>query len=284
MTTDSRRLLPKFCVLALRGLVGLALSAPGLGFAAAPPAPAAHCLSEIKGFDARLQKEGYWMHGSSYGFGYPMFDYGYGFGYGGDRMGMMDAQQSSGYWRARPGYEVRSLLTAATILAERGDEASCEAVLTNTREAYMAYAADLANGKIPHADVSGWRQRQIAAAVPVSTSNTAFRSDQLVGAEVVSADGTDLGSVHDIVASPNDSKLTFLVIARGGFLGFDQSYVPVPWADFKVAPGARLLVLASSKAILEGAPQVKDDQFARTGDFAAQSSKVAAYWTAHLTP
>lgn len=242
--------------------------------------PAQQCMTDLTAFDSQLQKDGYWLHGSGYGYGYPM--YGYGYAYGGERLPAASSLQANGYWRARPGYEVRTLLASANILAQRGDQQACESVLGSARVIYTTYSADLRSGKVPRVDVSAWRRQQIATAVAVTDADIAFRSDQLVGAGVVNAQGVDLGSVDDIVMDPQSGKIAYLVIARGGIFGFGQKYVPVPWADFKAAPGNKLFVLASTKAGMDAAPQVKEDQNLQQADFAAESQKVNAYWVAHL--
>ena len=128
------------------------------------------------------------------------------------------------------------------------------------------------------ADVRSWRAQQIAAAQPVSAMDTSYRSDQLIGIEMRNPQNVILGSVDDIVMSPQSGKIGYLVIARGGFLGIDRSYVPVPWDDFKVTPNASLLVLNTTMAVVEAGPQVSHDQFATPGQFDAQSEKVDAYW------
>ncbi|MBC7733933.1 MAG: PRC-barrel domain-containing protein [Bacteriovorax sp.] len=266
---------------ALTALASLAFVSPPALAQPAATKPAQKCMADLTAFDGRLQKDGYWLHGSGYGYGYPM--YGFGYAYGGERLPAASTPKGSGYWRARPGYEVRTLLASANILAKRGDQQACERLLVSARDIYSTYAADLRSGKVPPANVSAWRSQQIATAVAVTDSDVTFRSDQLVGTGVVNARGEDLGSVDDIVMDPQSGKIAYLVIARGGIFGFGEKYVPVPWIDFKATPGSKLMVLASTKAVMDAAPQVKEDQNFQQDEFAAQSQKVNAYWLANLT-
>jgi len=234
------------------------------------------CLSDLSDFDSHLKKDGYWLQGAEYGYGYPMYGYGYG-GY----LPAVGAPETTGYGRARPGYEVRTLIASANILAQRGQQQACETLLTATRDIYQNYAAELRNDKVTKADVPRWRSEQISAALPVTDSNSALRSDQLIGTDVVNPRGEDLGSVEDIVLSPTKGTIAFLVIGRGGVLGIDKKYVPVPWDDFKVTANASLLVLDTTKSDMDAAPLVKEDQFSAAGSFNQQSERENSYWAAH---
>lgn len=251
----------------------------------AATAPAQQCLSDLRAFHAQMGKSGYWLGASGYGYGYPMGGFGYGYGAPlvGTPVGGVAAGGEIGYRTARPGYEVRTLLAAANILAQNGQQQPCEDVLATTRTIYQRYAADLQRTGMRRADVPGWRHQQIADAKPVTSKSTAFRSDQLIGADVRDPQDQALGSVEDIVMSPKTGKIAYLVIARGGIFGIDESYVPVPWRDFKTTPNVNLLVLDTTKAALNAAPQVNNDKFATGSHFDQQSAKVDAYWKAHLS-
>jgi sporulation protein YlmC with PRC-barrel domain len=262
-------------------------------FAASPPAvapaandktaetikPATACLSDIRAFSDQMQKDGYWLGGSAYGYGYPLDGYGYGYGY---PMGGYPPGDMNIYHNARSGYEVRNLLGAANILAQDGQQQTCEAVLATTRDVYKRYAATMLSRGAVMTDGPDWQRQQIAAAQPVTDKTTGFRSDQLIDAAVRDPVDQGLGSVHDIVMDPKTGKIAYLIVARGGVFGFDRKYVPIPWTDFKITQNANLLVLDASKASMDAAPEVSDDQFTAGGHFDQESQKIDAYWKTHI--
>jgi sporulation protein YlmC with PRC-barrel domain len=175
------------------------------------------------------------------------------------------------------------LFASANILAQNGQQQSCEDVLATTRDVYKLYAANMHSSGLGMVDVPGWRQQQIAAAEPVTSKSGSFRSDELLDTEVRNSQNEALGSIEDLVMSPQTSKIAYLVIARGGVFGIDEKYVPVPWDDFKISPNLKLLVLDTTQAALKAAPQVSKDQFATNGQFDQESHKVDSYWKAHLS-
>ncbi len=272
------------------GMASAVFAAPPPAAASDNPAPAATkaartkpakvCLNDVRAFHEQMQKKGYWLGGSAYGYGYPIGGYGYGYDY---PMGGYPSAATGAYQDTRPGYEVRTLLASANILGQDGQQQTCEAVLATTRDAYKRYAAELHGVGVNMSDGPAWQQRQIAAAVPVTGQAMAFRSDQLLDIDVRSPKNEALGSVHDLVMDPKTGKIAYLIIARGGLFGIDRDYVPIPWSDFKATPNVSLLVLDTNKAALEAAPQVTDDQFTASGKFDQESQKVDAYWKTHLS-
>ena len=161
--------------------------------------PAQKCLSDLRAFDGQMGKSGYWLGGDGYGYGYPMSGYGTGYAMGGH-------PETTTYENARPGYEVRMLIASANILAQHGQQQQCEDVLATTRTVYKQYRADLHGRGVPMADVPGWRIRQIAAAEPVTSKTTSFRSDELLGTEVRDPQNLALGSVDDLVMKSEDGR------------------------------------------------------------------------------
>jgi sporulation protein YlmC with PRC-barrel domain len=269
-------------------------------------APAQACLTDLRAFHDQIQKDGYWLGESSYGYGYPMLGYGYGDLNGGVPTSVTAAHSPpppiaaptippmaaatsgaaapippTGYWRGRSGYEVRTLLASANILARLGQQVPCESVLAATRDLYKQYLVEVRQDGMPRAGGANWRKAQIASAEPVTKPGLSFRSDQLVGTDVRNLQDESLGSIDDLIMSPQTGKILYLVVERGGIFGIDEKYVPVPWTDFKVTANMHMLVLDVSKDAMTAAPRVGHDQFSKAGNFAAMSQSVDSYWVAH---
>ena len=257
-----------------------ATATPATGTDAALAKSADACRSDLKNFSQQMAKGGYWVADDGDSLGYPVGAAGEGMdGRATSESGVQ--ARGSGYFSGRPGYEVRVLMASANILARHGQQEPCEGVLTETRELYKSYLLDLQRAGVTPVDLPGWRQRQIAAAVPVRGSNIAFRSDELLGVEVQSPDGAALGSVDDLALNPETGRLGYLVIARGGFFGFDETRIPIPWDDFKATPNADLLVLDTTKSVLDAAPRVSKNASTVSANANSDSQRVDAYWKAN---
>jgi sporulation protein YlmC with PRC-barrel domain len=248
---------------------------------ASEPKPARKCMGDLRAFDARIKKDGYWLHAADYGYGYPMFGITYPYA------GYVPARGESGasaFVHARPGYDVRTLIAAGNILALRGQQQACEALLTATLVIYQDYLIDLRNAHITKADVPAWRNHLIAAAVPVSEDTTSIKFDDLIGVDVVNSYNVGLGSVEDLLLSRKTGQIAYLVIGRGGVFGIDEKYVPVPWSDFRMTASGVLMVLDTSQANMDSAPQVAERMFGSDVRFGRDNAKVDVYWKTHLSP
>jgi sporulation protein YlmC with PRC-barrel domain len=271
----------------LAALMSIALYGPV--WAVEPPASAPlavatgaanACKDGLKALDTQMKQDGYWHSGEGYGFGYPMGEAGFGI-YAAGADPVRAGAESPEYHSVRSGYEIRVLIDGANIMARHGQEQGCGDILAQIRTLYGDYLAEMKAAGPAKPDGLDWRMREIQAAVPVAGKNVYFRSGELLGVEVRSPSNTALGSVDDLVLSPKTGQIAYIVIARGGIFGFDETHVAVPWDDFKATPDASLLVLDTTKSALDGAPEVKPGAFSVGGDVEAEGQRVDAYWKAH---
>ncbi|MCW6512388.1 PRC-barrel domain-containing protein [Lichenifustis flavocetrariae] len=240
--------------------------------------PSASCLNDLRAFNAKIDKDGYWLGGGD-GYGYPTGGWGFGYGY---TMGAYVPPIGLGYQNARPGYEIRTLLSSANILARQGQQQSCENVLATTDAIYKRYVAEMHEDSAKIVNGPAWRQQQIAAALPIAGMTMSVRSDQLIGTELRNQSDQALGSVDDIVLSPTTGKIAYLVIGRGGIFGLDKDYVPVPWGYIQATPNMNMLVLDSTEVAMDDAPDVRKNQFFTPEQYAETSKKVDDYWKVHI--
>jgi sporulation protein YlmC with PRC-barrel domain len=156
------------------------------------------------------------------------------------------------------------------------------ALLDTTRDIYLGSAATPRNIAAPPADMLTRRSQRRARAQSVSAFDDAFGSNHLIGTEIDNPSNQDLGSVVDIILSLRTGKIAYLLIGRGGLFALDEKYVPVPWKDFKIPADTMLLALNTSPRIMDGGPQVREDQFATQGDYGVDNPEVDEYWKANL--
>lgn len=103
-------------------------------------------------------------------------------------------------------------------------------------------AAALACGSTALGQESGSQARQqTGVQSSVGQSQTSqhqqgqlFRVTQLMGASAKSKDGQSLGEIEDLVVNPQNQKIKFAVLAKGGFLGLGEKMLPVPWEALSV--------------------------------------------------
>jgi hypothetical protein len=171
-----------------------------------------------------MQKDGYWVGASVYG--YPLDGYGY-------PMDGYPPAAGNVYHNARTGYEVRNFLVFANILGQNGQQQTCEAVLASACDIYQRYAADLHGMGVSMADGPGWWRRQLDTALPVTDRRIALRSDQLIDTDAGDPRTQGPGSVHDIVMNQKTDKIAYLVIARAGNFWLRHKRRPDPLGCFQ---------------------------------------------------
>lgn len=240
-------------------------SAPG----AQQSAVAQQCLNDLNAFGERMDKDGFWLSG-----------YGYRWGYGVPPGVVTPWGAVAGFGINAPRFQIQALYSAASVLARRGNEQACQAVLAELGQVYGQRVAQLRQAGIEPGQVISWRQRLILAAQPVTQMGRALSIDDLGGTDVRNPQDERLGSVNDLVLNPNTGTVSHVIIARGGFLGIGRDYIAVPWQHFRATPGLNALVLNVPKDAIEKAPQVDPDM--GSAAFEQARPQIDQYWQQHV--
>jgi len=85
-------------------------------------------------------------------------------------------------------------------------------------------------------------------------SSRAFRASTLIGMNVKSPQGENLGEIKDIIVNVNNGNVQYAVLEFGGFLGLGEKLFAYPVSSFKTTAGRDDLVLNVDKAKLKAAP------------------------------
>jgi len=80
-----------------------------------------------------------------------------------------------------------------------------------------------------------------------------IRASKLIGSNVTTKDGENLGQVQDIVFNPHNGKIRFALVGKGFMAGLGESLLPVPWQAVSVQP-QRGFALNVDKEKLKTAP------------------------------
>jgi hypothetical protein len=75
-----------------------------------------------------------------------------------------------------------------------------------------------------------------------------------IGAAVRSADGAEVGEIHDLILS-SDAKVVTAVVSVGGFIGIADKLVAVPYGDLRVWSDDESLAVALTSAEISAAPE-----------------------------
>lgn len=185
-----------------------------------------------------------------------------------------------GFGPRAPSYQIRTLYAAGNVLAHRGEEEACRAVLAELRTAYDEYVGYLQEAGVQPGEITTWRQEQMAAAQPITElqERGIISVDDVSGREVRNPQDERLGSVDDLIFDPESGEVSYAVIARGGFFGIGEVYVAVPWEQFAIAPGLNVLVLNIDEAQLEQAPEIDPDRFADPEVFTENRERTDQFW------
>lgn len=256
------------------------------------PQLAEECLGDLNQVAQRMQEDQFWLTGWGGGYGVPgpqstrapaatspatgaTTDMtGSTIDGGADPRGMADGIHS-------PRHQIRALYSAARVLAHRGEEEGCAYITSQLSNIYDQHIQRLTDAGIDPASVTHWRQEQVALAQPIgeTESLSSFRVDDLTGTDVRNLQDESLGTVSDVLIDPNDGSASYILVARGGFLGIGEEHFAVPWNQLRATPGLDVVVLDRTAAELDQAPAVDPDRFRDPTTRNEERQRTDQFWT-----
>ncbi|MBB3971864.1 PRC-barrel domain-containing protein [Hansschlegelia beijingensis] len=179
--------------------------------------------------------------------------------------------------------DLRNLRDAAFTLRSYGRHEDCERLLGNIRELISGpVMSSLGDNDEEEADKQadalkpqiraggGVGHRADAGAKPlvaVDSLSPGLRADEIMGAEVRSADDKIVGEVRNIVFGTKDRR-DYVIVASGGFFTPGTSSIVVPLQSMQVAQERSIFFLRISHAEMTTIPQMPDQDFGWLTDLA----------------
>ena len=73
-------------------------------------------------------------------------------------------------------------------------------------------------------------------AIESSEQGNLIGSDKVQGTSVYGADGQRIGSIERVMIDKPSGRVSYAVLAFGGFLGIGDDHYPLPWNSLKYNP------------------------------------------------
>jgi len=98
------------------------------------------------------------------------------------------------------------------------------------------------------------------------TQPSALSATTLIGDKVRNRDGDKLGHLEEIVLDLDGGRVSYAVLASGGFLGLGDKFFAVPWDLISVDSESHEVVVDIAKEALENAPGFDKDNWPDIND------------------
>jgi sporulation protein YlmC with PRC-barrel domain len=259
------------------------------------------CLQQLREFSRRAQQEGYWLTGWREGWGQPgMAPVAPGDpamapaqpGAPGAVPGedpaaqpevaedpaMQEEMAQQQVFARDPRQETRVLYSAAHVFAQQGNEDGCMYVLSELEAHFEDHLAQMEEAGVDPGEVQTWRQDTLVGAMPVEEAFPTVRMESIIDSDVRNAQDEYLGYIDDAILDPDTGEIAYVIISHGGFLGFGEDSVAVPWEMLQYSPQMQTFVLNVPEEAIENAPSVDAEEFAQREVFEQRREEIHGYW------
>ena len=172
--------------------------------------------------------------------------------------------------------DLRSLRDAAFTLRSYGRHEDCERLLGNIRELIAGPTMSSLGGndeddaetqdtarepKVKRGGALGSRDKKDAKPlIRIDELAPGLRTDEMIGAEVRSADDKIVGEVRNIVFGTKDGR-DYAVVASGGFFTAGKDSIVVPIRSLKVSQNRASFYLPINKELMKTVPLMPDQNY-----------------------
>jgi len=188
--------------------------------------------------------------------------------------------------------DLRSLRDAAFTLWSYGRHEDCERLMSNIRELISGPSMaslgdsdeDAAESQIEAQDVKVRRgatlgrrgEKGAKPLISIEELAPGLRADQIIGAEVRSADDKIVGEVRNIVFGTKDRR-DYAIVASGGFFTPGTDSIVVPIRSLKVSQERDSFFLPMPAARVKGVPLMPDQSYKWLADEAWRARNDALF-------
>ncbi|WP_456717056.1 PRC-barrel domain-containing protein [Bradyrhizobium sp. USDA 4353] len=106
-------------------------------------------------------------------------------------------------------------------------------------------------------------------------------SDKVEGTAVFGADDNKIGTIERVMIDKLSGRVSYAVLAFGGFLGLGNEHYPLPWQSLKYDTRLGGYVTGVTEEQLRGAPKYSDEREWDWGDLAT-GRKIDDYYGVRL--
>lgn len=182
-----------------------------------------------------------------------------------------------------PRQKIRSLRDTAFAYAMDGKEQTCQVVLASMREVFDKHQKVIGVEADDPSARRAWRRAHLSRAEPVAQMNHLVRADILIGSDIRNLKDERLGEIEDLVLNPKERNILYVLVSRGGALGFGEKLVAIRWSDLRATADHELYLLDVPAQVLKDAPEVDRHNFEKTVTPDWQRT-LSAYWDGALKP
>ena len=92
--------------------------------------------------------------------------------------------------------------------------------------------------------------------IDVVKLSTGFRTSKIIGSNVVNDNNDTIGKIDDLIVSPDENKIPYVILSVGGFLGMGSHLVAVPYSLLIIGKD-KILLPRATKDALKAMPEFK---------------------------